>query len=72
MNISIQPLDSHGQPCGAAHKTTFVDFLLANDGFSIIEATDMKAILEMGSGYLIGGGAQGEYRLQRVKEEIKV
>jgi hypothetical protein len=28
----------------------------------------MQAILAMGSGYLIGGGAAGEYRLKKVEE----
>jgi hypothetical protein len=68
MNISIQPLSPSGAPCGEAIFASLSDFLAANDGFSNKEIDNMQAILAMGSGYLIGGGAAGEYRLKKVEE----
>jgi len=65
MTISIQPLKS-GQPTGEVIITTLSDFLLANDGFTPETIAEMTAVLEMGSGYLIGGGAAGEFRLKKV------
>ncbi len=69
MTISIQPLDSFGQPTDKVFTSDLATFLDHNDGFSILEAARMWEVLNMGSGYLIGGGAAGTYRLARVKEE---
>jgi hypothetical protein len=66
MTISIQPLDSYSRPVGEPTITTFAAFLLANDGFTEGTVAEMRSILSMGSGYLIGGGAAGEYRIRRV------
>lgn len=66
MNILIQPL-KNGQAVGDPTPDTLPRFLTANDGFSIQEASNMRAILAMGSGYLIGGG-MGEYKLTMVKD----
>lgn len=65
MTISIQPLKS-GQPIGPPTITTFAAFLLANDGFTEESVADMQRVLAMGSGYLIGGGATGEYRISKL------
>lgn len=66
MNISIQPLDSRGQPTDKVFHSDLATFLDHNDGFSVQEAARMRSILNMGSGYLIGGGAAGAYRIKRV------
>lgn len=68
MTISIQPL-SAGQPIGSPTLTTFAAFLLANDGFTEETVFNMRAALSMGSGYRIGGGAAGEFRISRVEEQ---
>jgi hypothetical protein len=65
MIISIQPL-SAGQPVGELTTIEFSEFLTLNDGFSPETIAEMTAVLEMGSGYLIGGGAAGEFRLKKV------
>lgn len=66
MTISIQPLDSHGKPTDKVFYSEFGTFLDHNDGFSIDEAARMWDILNMGSGYRLGGGAAGEYLLKRI------
>lgn len=66
MNLSIQPLDSHGQPTGEPILTTWADFITANDGFDIATLAEMHAVLLLGSGYRLGGGAMGEFRLVRI------
>lgn len=66
MTISIQPLDSHGQPTDKVFYSELGTFLDHNDGFTILEAARMWDILNMGSGYLLGGGAAGAFRLSRV------
>lgn len=68
MTISIQPLDSHGNPTDKVFHSEWSTFLEHNDGFTIQEATDMQAVLSMGSGYRLGGGAMGAYLLKRVEE----
>ncbi len=70
MTISIQPLNSFGQPTDKVFTSDFVTFLDHNDGFSLAEAARIWEVLNMGSGYLIGGGAMGEYRLSKAKEEV--
>lgn len=67
MTISIQPLDSYGRPTDKAFTSELSTFLRVNDGFTPREAEHMQAVLTMGSGYLLGGGAAGAYRLKRVK-----
>lgn len=70
MTISIQPLDQHGNPVDKLFTSDWVTFLDHNDGFSIAEAAEMTAILTMGSGYRLGGGAAGAYVLRRVEEGV--
>lgn len=70
MTISIQPLDSHGNPTDKDYTEDWGAFLRANDGFldSPLMLADMLAALNMGSGYILGGGAAGAFRLKRVEE----
>lgn len=68
MTILIQPLDSRGRPTDKSFTSDWARFLDANDGFSIQQSAEMQAILTMGSGYLIGGGAAGGFRLSMVKD----
>ncbi len=67
MTISIQPLNSFGQPTDKVFTSDLATFLDHNDGFAPQEVARMRAILSMGSGYLIGGGAAGGYRIKQVK-----
>jgi hypothetical protein len=67
MIIDIQPLDSHGVPVDKSFRSDWSTFLDHNDGFTIEESAYMHAVLAMGSGYLLGGGAAGSYRLTKAK-----
>jgi hypothetical protein len=66
MTISIQPLDTYGNPRGEPTLTTWDKMLEANDGFDPATLSDMRAALDMGSGYRLGGGAAGAFRISRV------
>jgi hypothetical protein len=68
MIISIQPLDTKGNPTDKSFTSDWLTFLDHNDGFSIQEVARMRDILMMGSGYLLGGGAAGSYRLSMIRE----
>lgn len=66
MRLSIQPLDSRGQPIGEPTLTTWADFITANDGFDVATLSEMHQVLLLGSGYRLGGGAAGEFRISRI------
>lgn len=66
MTISIQPLDSRGQPTDKSFTSDWLTFIDHNDGFSIAEVAEMRAILTMGSNVLLGGGAAGAFRLTKL------
>ncbi len=66
MTISIQPLDSNGKPTDKLFTSDWATFLDHNDGFTIQQAAHMTACLTMGSGYLLGDGPLGQFRLKRI------
>jgi len=66
MQISIQPLNPNGESSDKLFVADFNQFLLNNDGFSLRDLADMKRALEMGSGYIIGEGSAGSYRLKKI------
>jgi hypothetical protein len=66
MTISIQPLDSYGNPTDKSFTSDYTRFLDLNDGFSIEQIAQMTSILNIGGNYLIGGGAAGGFRLKKV------
>jgi hypothetical protein len=66
MKLSIQPLDSHGQPIREPTLTTWADFVTANDGFEPQEQVAMFRALTKREPYTLGGGAAGAFRISRV------
>lgn len=72
MLISIQPLDHRGQPTDKSFTSDWAAFLDLNDGFDGAEIARMESALKMGSGYIIGGGAAGAFRLKKTetKEDV--
>ncbi len=70
MLVSIQPLDSHGNPTDKAFTSDWDRFIQMNDGFRDEPGTlrDMESVLRLGAGYIIGGGAAGAFKLKKVND----